>query len=470
MKFAHKTGLVVAACFLSIYGCNSGDDDSSPQGQAGAPGGGSGSGGKSGAAGKGGAGATSTGGTHGMAAGGEAGHAAGAENGGSPTETAGAGGASGDTGRAGSGSNEAGTTGEAGGAGAPSVACIHALTDRYVLRSNETLLYVAAPTDEHEVLDAATGLALTHVRGVADGSYHGCAVLSDKTVKCWQTNATYGNGEGQLGDGTTDTETPTFRATPVLTGPSTPLTNITALADIGPSTQSANNTCAIDGDGKLWCWGDLTYTVNNGSSLHTGYAQAITTDSLTPLTGVIQAAVTRDDVCVLVGGTPNEVWCWGYNSDGEASPGDTTKRQYPVKVPGLTAPSKVVISPGTTCVLENGNVRCWGYNSLSGATGTNSTAGTVSSPSLVVIADGTTPLSGVTELYPGYSSFAVLRDGAIWIWGAHFQTYATKYNVTNIALLGGPGGLGSGYSVRYLTTDDVYHDGMTNVPVSCGAN
>jgi hypothetical protein len=468
MKFAHKTGFVVTACFLSIYGCSSGDDDTSPQGQAGTPNAGNGMGGKSGAAGKGGAGATSSGGTHGMATGGEAGHAAGAENGGAAPEAAGAGGASGDTGRAGSGSNEAGTTGESGAGGAPAVACIHELMGRYVLRGDETLLYAVTASEVHVVADAATGLALAGVRDVTDGSYHGCAVLNDKTVKCWQTNASYGNGEGQLGDGTTDTETPTFRATPVLTAAATPLTNIVALAETGPSTQAANNTCAIDADGKLWCWGDLTYTVNNGTTLHTGYAQAITLDGLAPLTGVTQAALSREVACALVRGTSNEVWCWGLNASGEAGQGDTSKHQYPAQVLGLTAPSKVVIAPGTACALESGNVRCWGANGTSGAAGNKTTTGTVLSPSLVVVADGTTPLSGVTELHPGFGSFAALRDGALWIWGTHFQNYATNYGVTNVTLLGGAGGLSNVYGPRYVTSDGVYHDAMTALSVSCG--
>ena len=89
------------------------------------------------------------------------------------------------------------------------------------------------------------------------------------------------------------------------------------------------------------------------------------------------AALGPQDACVLISGAPNTVWCWGYNAIGELGQGDTTTRQYPTQVLGLTNPTSVVYAANgaeaTGCVLDGTNVRCWGYN-LYGATGANTSA------------------------------------------------------------------------------------------------
>src|SRR5204862_283030 len=69
--------------------------------------------------------------------------------------------------------------------------------------------------------------------------------------------------------------------------------------------------------------------------------------------------------CALVQGTSaKEVWCWGYNAYGSLGTGDKLIRKYPTKVLGLTAPTQVLMGGATmtTCAIDAGNVRCWGYN------------------------------------------------------------------------------------------------------------
>ena len=219
--------------------------------------------------------------------------------------------------------------------------CVHALNGLYVVRADGKLLY--ENTVEQVIADADTGLSLDGVTDVAAGShiastYHGCAVVPGGKVKCWQLNATYGNSSGQLGNGTTAASAVLHRGTTVLTGPNAPLTNaVTVMAD-------EDTSCAVTSDGKLWCWGDLTWLVNKGTpALHVGYAQAITVDGSTALTGVLQASIRSNQGCALVQGSPNSVWCWGYNGSQSLGQGDTVARQYPVKVLGLTAPTKVSV-------------------------------------------------------------------------------------------------------------------------------
>jgi hypothetical protein len=360
------------------------------------------------------------------------------------------------------------------------VPCIAGIYGYYALRGDGTVI---VPGSTSVVLDAATALPLMGVTGIQGGSSHGCAVLVGGSVACWQTVATTGNAYGQLGNGTTTASSVLFRSTPVLTGASTPLTNVVAFAT---GADPLNSTCAVTGDHKLWCWGDLTWIVNNGIALHSPYAQAITVDGLTALTGVVQATFANTGACAVVQGSPNTVWCWGVNGSSELAQGDTTNRQYPVKVLGLTAPTKVVIASygnlqmvgastaNTICAIDGGNIRCWGVN-VNGAAGVNSTATPITSPKFVVLQNGTTMLDGVTDLEPGISAFSALRtDGTLWHWGYGFTSYGSNYGLTNVvavAYAGGYGGNSLGIPVqpRFLTSDDAYHNGMIPVAVNCGA-
>src|SRR5207253_561505 len=80
-----------------------------------------------------------------------------------------------------------------------------------------------------------TGLT-SGVTAVAAGKNHSCALMGDGGVACWGDN-----GQGQLGDGTTD-----VRLVPVrVIGLTSKVTAIAAAGD---------RTCAIAG-GNVVCWG-----------------------------------------------------------------------------------------------------------------------------------------------------------------------------------------------------------------------
>jgi hypothetical protein len=350
--------------------------------------------------------------------------------------------------------------------------CIAGISHVYVLRADGIALFEAAANNEHVILDATTALPLTGIRGIHGGSSHGCAALANGSAACWQV-ATDGNGAGQLGNGTTAPSAVLYRSTPVLSAANTPLTNVVAMATGGGSNIPVNTSCAVTSDGKLWCWGDLSWIVNKGIPLASPYAQAITIDGLTALTGVIQAAFATTGACSVVRGTPNSLWCWGDNGFSELAQGDTVTHQYPIKVLGLTAPTKVVMTNSnadhnTICVLDGDSVRCWGHNGF-GTAGINTTTNPVPNPTVVVIQNGTTVLNGVSDIEPGFAAIAALRtDGTLWVWGYGFEKYASNYGLTNILALGYGGGYG-GVGPRFLTSDGVYHDGMTTVPVKCGS-
>ena len=72
---------------------------------------------------------------------------------------------------------------------------------------------------------------------------HVCAVRSTGLLACWG-----GNASGQLGDGTT-----LPRNAPVMV----PMpTDIAAVAAGGLADDGTGHTCALDREGRVWCWGD----------------------------------------------------------------------------------------------------------------------------------------------------------------------------------------------------------------------
>jgi alpha-tubulin suppressor-like RCC1 family protein len=342
-----------------------------------------------------------------------------------------------------------------------------ALFGRYVLRTDGVALYEAAGANgaQTPVLNAATGLPLADVIDVADGQYHGCAVVSGGSVWCWRTTSANGNRYGQVGNGTTDTSGAIFRATQVLTAVGTPLTNAKAMS----IHANQSSPCAVMNDGKMYCWGALGWAVNNGTALYSGYAQAITTDGATPFTGVLQAANSAWQFCaVKSGASANEVWCWGYNAGNNLGLGDTTARHYPTKLVGLTKPSKVVVhqvasvSSGGACALDGANVRCWGNNSY-GQIG-NHTSTAVTGPTTVLVGDGATAFGQALDVFGGNANFCALRSGGtLWCWGNGFGNFAESYGVTNIVA----GGWAD--DPRFLTSDGAYHIGALIRTPNCAS-
>lgn len=497
-----------------LVGCGGGSGSSGKGGSGAATGGAGGSAGKGGSAGNGGSsggmsiagaggGGVGGGGTPGSGGGaGGGGHAgAGAVGGGSAGSGGGVGGASGGAGSGGGSGGGAGaggaSGGSAGGAGGlacgtlgasccaadggetcndntlvcladTSCSCAKTLFGRYILRADGALLYETDPssTAQTPVLNANTGALLGNIVDVLEGYIFGCAALSDGSVWCWRTAAN-GNQVGQLGNGTTDTSGPLFRATSVLTAANQTLTGVTALADV--DTYNAGAACAITTGGALSCWGNTSYLLNGGTTLSSTYATPVTGDGINPFTGVLQVGIDGNYSCaVTTGSSSNEVWCWGVNSNANLGTGDTTNRRYPTKVVGLTNPTKVVPfgDPGTTCVIDGANVRCWGYNGQ-GNVGVGTTNTPVLAPSIVTLMGGTIPLSGAVDLVGGapYNFICALSTNrTVQCWGESFQAYPTTNGVQNVVALGNM----DGNTVRLLTSDGVYHIGSTMRQPNCG--
>jgi alpha-tubulin suppressor-like RCC1 family protein len=116
-------------------------------------------------------------------------------------------------------------------------------------------------TERHAPVDVS---GISTATAIAAGTFnstgsHTCALLADRTVRCWGLN-----DYGQLGDGTTTT-----RLTPVA---------VPGISTATAITVGASHTCAVLADGIVRCWGSGEWgQLGDGTW----------TDSLTPVTVVL---------------------------------------------------------------------------------------------------------------------------------------------------------------------------------------
>ncbi|MDO8140263.1 MAG: carboxypeptidase regulatory-like domain-containing protein [Candidatus Brocadiales bacterium] len=241
------------------------------------------------------------------------------------------------------------------------------------------------------VLTVTGALSASTTPQIASGGDHTIALKSDGTVWAWGYNE-----HGELGDGTTTTEFPYGKTTPIQVSG---LRGVTAIAG------REFHSIALKSDGTVWAWGS-----NSFGKLGDG----TTTDRTTPvqvsgLSGITAIAVGRSHSIALK--SDGTVWAWGGNYSGQLGDGTTTNRTFPVQISGLSGVTAIASGDDHTIALKsNGTVWTWGYNGY-GALGDGTTT------------DRTTPVqvngfSGVTAIAGGgYHTLAIKSDGMVWTWG-----------------------------------------------------
>jgi alpha-tubulin suppressor-like RCC1 family protein len=299
---------------------------------------------------------------------------------------------------------------------------------------------------DEEPPDGSVGGTTLKATAIAMGTGNACAVLPDKTVRCWGPNR-----QGQLGV----EPSVRFQAYRPVAVP-----NLRGMAQISVGYEAA---CALDTAGAASCWGassvdgdgddSMPYHPQPTSPIGLAPATALrlgarggcaVTDSselacwfdgnpgtvlagVGPTPTVVPGFSAVTDVshqdysgCAVAGGY---VWCWGHRIAGRLGDGldETSVSLTPVMIPGVANAARVVAADRTTCAaLTDGRVMCWGDGRLTGG-GPNPDTCTASSsgPYPCQRTPAEVPgLTGVVELATGGSGICALRgDHSIACWG-----------------------------------------------------
>ncbi len=161
------------------------------------------------------------------------------------------------------------------------------------------------------VLVAPGGAMLSGVASIAAGDFYTCARMSDDAVKCWGTD-----GDGELGDGS---GTGISNATPmnVLASPGgSPLAAVAAIAGGG------GHVCALLADQTAKCWGrNGEGEVGDGftDSVRLSPTLVVVSVGGPPLSKIVQIVGAGSTTCART--SDEAVHCWGANALGQVGNG-----------------------------------------------------------------------------------------------------------------------------------------------------
>jgi hypothetical protein len=202
--------------------------------------------------------------------------------------------------------------------------------------------------------------ALSGATAIAVGGLHSCAIISNKTAKCWGANY-----DGSIGD-------------VFVTATATAVNEVTDAVSI---SAGANHTCALNGTGVVKCWGD------NASYQGAREGNETTTPTAVPsLAGPVALVSGANHNCAIVG---VDIKCWGSRSNGQIGDGtgETTRVQTPISIDPVFSQS-VTFEP-----LSNTTIATTSLSVLGKATsnvGLGLTYTTVTATASVCTVSGTT--------------------------------------------------------------------------------
>lgn len=185
------------------------------------------------------------------------------------------------------------------------------------------------------------------------GQQYTCALDPQGTAYCWG-----GNAQGQLGNGTKDNSN-----LPVAVDTSGVLAGKT-LVDI---SAGGAQTCALDSDGKAYCWGfNLFGGLGDGTENESTVPVAVDTSGV--LSGKTLTKIVAGFYYACAMDSNGAAYCWGYGSNGQLGDGEKKNSKLPVAVDtsgALSGKTLATLTAGLfqTCGLTtDGEAYCWGGN------------------------------------------------------------------------------------------------------------
>jgi len=279
-----------------------------------------------------------------------------------------------------------------------------------------------------QVTTDSSGTFLTNVSAISVGTNASCALKSNGTVWCWGDN-----GEGQLGDRTSDSSS---FAVQVEKASKTTLSTVTAIS-VG-----TDHACAVLSDKSAWCWGDNSDGATGaGTAVAREGAVRVTKAANAVFTNVVAISAGNAHTCALLG--DKTVWCWGLNAYGQLGNGSTTTSLVAVSA-GLTNIAILGQSTGNhTCAVSATNIlSCWGANTA-GQLGDGTIAAKTRAVALKTTYAATT--GTITGVSSGSKQTCLSNTmGEVWCWGRNSN-----------GQLGNNSTLNSLVPVKVINTNDV---------------
>ncbi len=213
---------------------------------------------------------------------------------------------------------------------------------------------------------------------IDSGGNHTCAILGDKSLKCWGENL-----HGQLGIG----DAASRGTSPAQMGDNLPAVDLGTGERAKVVACGADHSCALLESGDVKCWGSNYYgqlgVVQDPSDANRGDGPSEMGDQLPRVPLDVKAtsiAVGRHHSCaVLEGGT---IKCWGLNNTGQLGESTTTNTSttLPLDTSHVKVDSQrdaIAVSVGgrllnmgslpefghSCALLDDFSVKCWGANS-----------------------------------------------------------------------------------------------------------
>ena len=198
-------------------------------------------------------------------------------------------------------------------------------------------------------------------------------------------------------------------------------------------SSSGAHTCGIK-NGSVYCWGLNTYgQVGNGTSgpWNVNYP-VLVSDGAMINQDVTKVVASGEFTCALKSA---RVYCWGNNNNGQLGDGTFTPRSTPVAlVPGnVDFPSNKFVSDLSVgifhaCLIRNGSVFCWGWNS-NGQLGDGTTV--TSSYPVMVVPGAMSTNTEITQVVTSAFHTCALKNGSAYCWGGGSDGQLGNYSWTD---------------------------------------